>query len=54
MNPNHVPEWEQILGIPVNDFSPFRRNVRLITPAGDWVVHRLHNIRLRLGGEAGP
>jgi CotS family spore coat protein len=38
MNPNHVPEWEQILGIPVNDFSPFRRNVRLITPAGDWVV----------------
>jgi CotS family spore coat protein len=38
MNPEYVPEWEQILGIPVNDFFPFRRIVRLITPAGDWVV----------------
>jgi Phosphotransferase enzyme family len=38
MNQEHVPEWEQILGIPVNDLEPFRRNVRLITPAGDWVV----------------
>lgn len=38
MNPKHVPEWEQILGIPVSDFVPFRRNVRLITQVGDWVA----------------
>lgn len=38
MNREHVLEWEQILGIPVNDFVPFRRNVRLTTQMGDWVV----------------
>ena len=38
MNPEYVPEWEQIWGFPSTIFSPFRRIVRLITPAGDWVV----------------
>lgn len=38
MSREYVREWEQILGLPVNGFVPFRRNVRLATRVGDWVV----------------
>jgi hypothetical protein len=45
MKQEHVLEWERILGLPVTDVEPFRRNCRVITAAGDWVVKPVRHPR---------